>query len=236
MKLFQAKIKYNLYFFFAITFIIWIFGKFYKLPFNEAEIYSGQPFSLSQQGQLVLAEGTVKRAGKSRQGITFLTIQGEQGEFSASFFPSLGKLPFNPRVGDSISVLGLLGSYQGKTQVSPLSSQAISLNNQSNQQNNNSFPLVSIDQLSDYMDQIVIIQNVRVISVEKFKSRKGAEMLRFKLLDPYNRDSISGIFFEGDWDENIYQLMNKKENINVLAKVTLFRDSLSLNAKNVELH
>ncbi|MBE9195575.1 OB-fold nucleic acid binding domain-containing protein [Synechocystis sp. LEGE 06083] len=236
MKLFQAKTKYNLYFFLAITFIIWICGKFYRLPFDEAETYTGQTFSLSQQGKLVLAEGTVKRAGKNRQGITFLTIQGEQGEFGASFFPSLGKLPFNPRVGDYISVLGLLGSYQGKPQISPLSSQAISLKDQSNYQTNNNFPLLLISELSDYIDQIVIVQNVRVISVEKFKSREGKQMLRFKLIDSNNRESIDGVFFEGDWDEEMYQLMNEEKTINILAKVTRFRGNLSLNAKNVELN
>ena len=52
-------------------------------------------------------------------------------------------------------------------------------------------------------------------------------MLRFEIVDN-NERSIDGIFFESDWDDNIYQLLRGKDTIKILAKVSEFQNKLSL--------
>ena len=157
----------------------------------------------------------------------FLTIKGQNGEFGTTFFPSLGKLPFIPRVGDYVVITGLAGKYQNKSQVSPLSSRSIKL-----KESSNTFPFVTIDQLSNYMGQNVWIDNVTVRSVKQFNSKQGAKMLRFEIVDSNGR-SINGIFFESDWDDDIYKLLRGKDTIKILAKVSEFQNKLSLNGKNI---
>ncbi|OIP68415.1 MAG: hypothetical protein AUK48_15910 [Oscillatoriales cyanobacterium CG2_30_44_21] len=227
-KQFISRPIWSLVLFFIITTAIWIGGKFYSPSVVNAKSYQGGQVELSENGDLVIAEGLVTDSGNSRQGMKFVTIKGQSGEFGATFFPSLGKLPFVPRVGDYVVVTGLLGKYQNKSQVSPLSSRSIKL-----EESSNTFPSVTIDQLSNYMNQTVWIDNVTVRSVKQFISKQGSKMLRFEIIDSSGR-SINGIFFESDWDDDIYQLLRGKDPIRILAKVSEFQNKLSLNGKNVK--
>ena len=227
-KQFVSRPVWSLLLFFIITITIWVSGKFYSPSIVDAKPYQGGQVELSENGNLVVAEGLVTHSGNSRQGMRFLTIKGQKGEFGITFFPSLGKLPFTPRIGDYIVITGLLGKYQNKPQISPLSSRSISL-----KESSNAFPSVTIDQLSSYMDQTVWIENVNVISVKQFISKKGKKMLRFEIADAKGQ-SVQGIFFEGDWDDNTYQILSSKNTVRILAKVSEFQNKLSLNGKNIE--
>ena len=227
-KQFISRPIWSLLLFFIITIAIWVSGKFYSPSIVDAKPYQGGQVELNENGNLVIAEGLVTDSGNSRQGMRFLTIKGQKGEFGTTFFPSLGKLAFIPRVGDYVVVTGLLGKYQNKSQVSPLSSRSIKL-----EESSNTFPSVTIDQLSNYMGQNVWINNVTVRSVKQFNSKQGAKMLRFEIVDN-NERSIDGIFFESDWDDNIYQLLRSKDTIRILAKISEFQNKLSLNGKNVK--
>jgi RecG-like helicase len=214
--------------FFIITIAIWVGGKFYSPSLIDAKPYQGEQIELNENGNLVIAEGLVTHSGNSRQGMRFLTVKGHQGEFGTTFFPSLGKLQFTPKIGDYVVVTGLLGKYQNKPQISPLSSRSISL-----KESSNTFPSVTIDQLSNYMGQNVWIDDVTVLSVKQFNSKQGMKMLRFEIADAKGQ-SVDGVFFESDWDDNTYQILSSKNTVKVLAKVSEFQNKLSLNGKNIK--
>jgi hypothetical protein len=227
-KQFISRPVWSLLLFFIITIAIWVSGKFYSPSIVDAKPYQGGQVELSENGNLVIAEGLVTDSGNSRQGMRFLTIKGQKGEFGTTFFPSLGKLAFIPRVGDYVVITGLLGKYQNKPQISPLSSRSISL-----KESSNTFPSVTIDQLSNYMGQNVWIDDVTVMSVKQFNSKQGMKMLRFEIADAKGQ-SVDGVFFESDWDDNTYQILSSKNTVRILAKVSEFQNKLSLNGKNIE--
>ncbi|MEE6161421.1 OB-fold nucleic acid binding domain-containing protein [Cylindrospermopsis raciborskii DSH] len=226
--------------FVTLTGLIWGFGKTYKPVLSQAVVYSGESFSSDSVGTLVISRGLVKSSYRSSQGMHFLTLTGSAGEYRASFFPSLGKLPFSPKRGDTVEIVGLLSIYDNKSQVSPLSSQSITKTSGTDSEYSsnfnsspNSYPTVKVKELSDYMEKTVWIKSLRPVSSEEFTSRKGYKMLRFKL-ESDSGDSISGVFFEGDWNQETLNILSSNGSIDILAKVTEFQNEISLNAKQVK--
>ena len=61
LKKFVTEPRYPLILFGCITFIIWIFGKFYQPVLSQAQVYSGESISSNSIGQLVVSEGIVIR-------------------------------------------------------------------------------------------------------------------------------------------------------------------------------
>ena len=223
--------------FLIATFAIWVAGKFYSPPLSTALSYSGEQVTVSSIGKFVSAEGIVTNSRRSQQGIRFLTIEGKEGQFGVSFFPSLGKLSFIPRKGDFIRVAGLLDTYKQKPQISPLSTKTITLISEADRtqelENINPYRTVAFNQVEDYMGQTVWIKNLKGVSVEKFTSRKGYRMLRFNVSD--NQENlVQGIFAEGNWDKQTYQLLASRQPIKMLAKVGTFRGKTSLIGKQIK--
>lgn len=237
MKAFTSHPKLPLVCFGIVVFALWIAGKLYSPPLSTASLYSGEPISPASIGQLVTAEGNVTKTWRNKQGMRFLTVKGQQGKFGVSFFPSLGKLPYIPREGDMIRVAGLLDTYKDKPQISPLSSQAVVLventNSQQSFSNSSLYPTVNVSELSSYMGQTVWIQSIRATSAERFTSRKGSKMLRFEAVDS-NGKSVQGIFFEGDWDDRTVEILSSQREFQILAKVGEFRGDVSLQAKQLK--
>lgn len=222
--------------FICITCVIFVFGKFYKPIVSQALIYSGESISSTSIGQLVTSEGIVIKSYRSKQGIQFLTLKGQNGEYGVSSFPSLGKLSFVPREGDLVKVTGLLDTYKNKPQISPLSSESItkiSSEKSSLSDSLNPYPIIEINNLNEHMNETVWIKNIRTVSVEKFTSKKGYKMLRFQV-QSFNGISVKGIFFEGDWDEETIDILSSSKSITMLATVSEFRGEISLNAKQVK--
>lgn len=235
-KTFSSKTKLIVGFLLA-TFTIWFTGKFYSPPLSTASNYSGEQVTISSVGKLVNAKGVVINSWRSKQGMRFLTIKGQEGKFGVSFFPSLGKLPFVPREGDLIEVTGLLDTYQQKPQISPLSTKTTTFISEVDRtqelESINPYQTVAFNRLEDYMGQTVWIEDIRGIFVEKFTSRKGYKMLRFKVSD--NQENlVQGIFAEGNWDKQTYQLLASRQPITILAKVGTFRGDISLIGKQIK--
>lgn len=221
--------------FICITCVIFVFGKFYKPIVSQAFIYSGESISSTSMGQLVTSEGTVIKSYRSKQGIQFLTLKGQNGEYGVSFFPSLGKLSFTPREGDLVKVVGLLDTYKNKTQISPLSSKSItkiSSEESSLSDSLNPYPIIETSQLSEHMNETVWIKNLRPVSVEKFTSKKGYKMLKFKAIGS-GSISVQGVFFEGNWSDQTVDMLSSQKSISMLATITEFRGEVSLNVKQV---
>lgn len=182
-------------------------------------------------GKLVIADGIVTDSWKSRQGLTIISVQGNEGAFDVSMFPSFGTISFSPRVGDYIKVTGLLNLYEGKAQINPLSAESI----QKIILDNNErvvFPVSTIESLSDYIEETVQLKEVTPVFVEKFTSRSGSKMLRFRIKNLSN-NSVEGVFFANDWDENTYKVLKSGKPMNMIAKVTVFRGDVSLNGKTI---
>lgn len=223
--------------FLLVTFTIWFAGKFYSPPLSTASNYSGEQVTVSSIGKFVSAEGIVTNSWRSKQGIRFLTVKGQEGQFGVSFFPSLGKLPFVPREGDLVKVTGLLDTYQQKPQISPLSTKTITLISEADRtqklESIDPYRTVAFDQLEDYMGQTVWIENIEGVFVEKFTSRKGYRMLRFNVSDN-QANLVQGIFAEGNWDKQTYQLLASRQPITMLAEVGTFRGDISLIGKQIK--
>lgn len=223
--------------FLLATLVIWLSGKFYFPPLSTASKYNGEQVTISSVGKLVSAKGVVTNSWRSKQGMRFLTVKGQEGQFDVSFFPSLGKLPFVPREGDLVKVTGLLDTYKQKPQISPLSTKTITLISEADRtqelENINPYRTVAFDQVEDYMGQTVWIKNLKGVSVEKFTSRKGYRMLRFNVSD--NQENlVQGIFAEGNWDKQTYQLLASRQPITMLAEVGTFRGDISLIGKQIK--
>ena len=223
--------------FFLVTLTIWFAGKFYFPPISTASNYNGEQVYISSVGKLVSTEGVVVNSWRSKQGMRFLTIKGREGQFDVSFFPSLGKLPFVPREGDLIKVTGLLDTYKQKPQISPLSTKTITLIGEVDRTQElksiNPYETVAFDQLEDYMGQTVWIKNIKGVSVEKLTSKKGYKMLRFQVSD--NKENlVQGIFAEGNWDKQTYQLLASQQPIKMLAELSTFRGNISLIGRQIK--
>ena len=109
-KQFISRPIWSLLLFFVITIAIWVGGKFYSPSIVDAKPYQGGQVELSENGNLVIAEGLVTHSGNSRQGIRFLTIKGQQGEFGTTFFPSHQVSPHTVSISRSTSLLDTLSS------------------------------------------------------------------------------------------------------------------------------
>ncbi|QOV21836.1 OB-fold nucleic acid binding domain-containing protein [Anabaenopsis elenkinii] len=235
LKKFVTEPRYPLILFAGITFVIWIFGKFYQPILSEAQVYSGESISSNSIGQLVVSEGIVINSYRNKQGIQFLTLKSENGEYRVSFFPSLGKLSFVPRKGDLVRVTGLLNIYRKQPQISPLSYQSITkISDESSATTIVSpYPIIDITEVNKYMGQTVWINNLIPTSVEKFTSQKGYKMLRFQVTSSTGI-SVNGIFFEGNWDKETLDIMlSSQKRISMLATIGEFRGEVSLNGKQV---
>ena len=235
-KTFFSKTKLIVGFLIA-TFTIWFTGKFYSPPLSTALNYNGEQVVVSSVGKLVSAEGVVLNSWRSKQGMRFLTVKGQEGQFGVSFFPSLGKLPFVPREGDLVKVTGLLDTYKQRPQISPLSTKTITLISEADRtqelESINPYQIVALNRLEDYMGQTVWIENIEGVFVEKFTSRKGYRMLRFNVSDD-RENLIQGIFAEGNWDKQTYQLLASRQPITMLAEVGTFRGDISLIGKQIK--
>ena len=246
----SKKVYIALSIFCSLLFTIWLVGKSYSPDISNAADYHGEFFERSEKNQLVKAKGIVTKSWTNSQGMTFLKVKGTEGEFGVSFFPSLGNLPFIPREGDFISVIGILDRYKGKPQIYPLAASSVEqykeepkvspltttsplvLQSQDPVQESLQFPSVTVGQLEDYLTQLVWLKNMRCLSIEKFTSKKGKKMLRFELFDPSNQ-SVKGIFFEGDWDESTYQKLRSQNQFNILVEVSTFQGEISLIGKRL---
>ena len=225
--------------FLCLTCLIWQMGKIYSPNLSEVIDYNGEPKPLlvsSENKSLVKAHGLVTSSWVNQQGMTFLRLQGTEGEFSVSFFPSLGKLPFTPQEADVITIIGILDEYRGEPQIIPLDISSITLQTQNVQKSDEvvlQFPTVPVEQLEKYFEQLVWIENVKCHAIEKFTSKKGQKMLRFELSDPSNK-RVKGIFFEEDWNESVYRKLNDGSQFNILVEVSTFRGEISLIGKRVD--
>ncbi len=237
LKALSSQPKLLILGFFLAVFAIWFAGKFYSSPLYTASNYNGEQVTISSVGQLVSAEGIVVNSWRSKQGMRFLTIKGQEGQFGVSFFPSLGKLSFVPREGDLVKVTGLLDTYKQYPQISPLSTKTITLISESDKTQEleiiNPYPTVKFNKLDNYMGQTVWIEDIRGIFVEKFTSRKGYKMLRFKVSNN-DKNLVQGIFAEGNWDNQTYKLLASRKQIKMLAKVGTFSGDISLIAKQIK--
>lgn len=237
LKKIVTEPQYPFIIFVCATSIIWTVSKFHKPRLSEAFIYSGEPISSNSIGKLVVSEGIVIKSYRSKQGIQFLNLKGQKGEYTVSFFPSLGELSYVPDRGDLVKITGLLNIYKKQTQISPLSYQSITkiIDKQSSiSDNSNPYRIVDIKELGEYMGQTVWINNLYPKKVEKFTSKKGYKMLRFQA-NSSDGLSIEGVFFEGNWDKNTVDIMrSSKKRISILATVSEFNRKISLNAKRVK--
>lgn len=216
--------------FFILTLILWVSGKFYKLPRNSATPYNGEKVNPSQVGNFVIAKGLVTSIYETRQGIKIISIKGNRGEYSISIFPSFGKISSRFYIGDIVEVAGLLNFYQNKSQINPLSSESIKLLKRESPP----FPIVQIQDLGNYLERTVVLNRVEPISVDNFTSNSGKNMIRFRIQDS-NLNYIEGVFYEGKWNREILEDLQRGSSIDLVAKVTIFRGYLSLLGEDVRI-
>jgi hypothetical protein len=189
------------------------------------------------RGQLFLFKGVVTSSFRTRNDLFILSLKSEDGgkTIQVPIWPSFGELPLVRR-GDTVEIDGNLGKYRGKWQLNPLSAEHIRINSAEHIRIIDEWYYslaVPLSQALKRIDETLLIGPVDAVDAVPFTSKSGKKHLRIVVRD--QEEEVSGIIYEGSWNEIDLEIFRKKQTVYLKAKVVKYNGKPSIETMSVKL-
>jgi len=182
------------------------------------------------KGRTFRFKGVVHSLFRTQNDLFIVSLKSQNGDVSIQvpIWPSSGKLP-RLRRGDTAEIVGNLGRYRGKLQLNPLSSEHISIIDETDYSG-----AVPLTEAITRLNETLLIGPVEGVKTLPFVSKKsGREHLRLTVRD--GDIEVEGIIFSGSWDNQDVEVLKSGRPVYLRAKVAAYRGKPNLQTLAVKV-